>query len=129
MEQPVPVSDNLPNRGVLRWIRKKISTWRTRETAASWSYRYHETAITHRCFPAGINLDRESARRDVSPVADALLHAGGVCTSGRRVDRFRVLRPMARRWPGVPDYFHRCHRRSRGGGGLRHLRSEEHTSE
>src|ERR1035441_1444682 len=121
LERPARDSDNLPRRGESLWTRKKEFTWRTRATAASWSCRCHETTDALRCFPAGRDLNREFARRNVSPVANALFYAGGVCASRLRSDCIGAPQPVARGWPGVPDHFNLRNRRIRGGGALRYF--------
>src|ERR1017187_4211512 len=105
LERPAAARDNLPRRGESPWTRKKEFTWPTREIAASWSCKCHETIHAHHHFSAGRNLHLVPARRDVSPVADAIVHAGGVPAGVRRAHRACNARPLAWQWPEVSDYF------------------------
>src|SRR5579871_920402 len=101
----VPV--NSPRRGDSLWMRKREFTWATRETAASWRCKWNETIDAHHCFPAGVDIDREFARRNVPAVADAVVHVGRVFAGELCVGRDCDLRPLPWKRESVPDDFDR----------------------
>src|SRR6516162_5917626 len=103
MEVSAAVPANLPHRGDSLLMRKKEFTWATPETAGSWRCKWNETIDAHHRVFIGIDVDPLFAGRNVSILADAILHAGRVCAGELRAGRDCASRSPARRWESMSN--------------------------